>query len=179
MKKVLVFGASNSLKSINKTLASYAASLLNDCELSILDLNDYEMPIYSMEREEGNGIPDSAKEFFEKVDWSDGIIISFAEHNGSYSVAFKNILDWSSRYRQKVWSDRNMLLLSTSPGGRGGATVLCAAEQTFPHLGGKIVATFSLPSYYKNFVQADGIVNKEFKGSFDDAILKFDRAIHD
>lgn len=41
--------------------------------------------------------------------------------------------------------------MATSPGGRGGATVLKAAQAYFPFLGAKITDTFSLPSFYENF----------------------------
>jgi chromate reductase len=44
-----------------------------------------------------------------------------------------------------------MLLLSTSPGPRGGATVMATAEATFPRMGADLRATFSLPSFYDNF----------------------------
>ena len=50
MKTVLAFSGSNSSSSINKQLVSYAGSLLSDVHLTILDLNDFEMPIYSTDR---------------------------------------------------------------------------------------------------------------------------------
>ena len=62
-QKVIAFGASNSRNSINKKLATFAANQLSDAEITILDLNDFEMPIYSIDREEENGIPDLAKQF--------------------------------------------------------------------------------------------------------------------
>ncbi len=47
--KVLAFGASNSRESINSTLAAYAAGLVNDATVELLDIHDYEMPIYSID----------------------------------------------------------------------------------------------------------------------------------
>ena len=44
-----------------------------------------------------------------------------------------------------------MFLMSTSPGARGGKTVLDTAKTYFPYLGGNIVSDFSLPSFYDNF----------------------------
>jgi len=44
-----------------------------------------------------------------------------------------------------------MLLMATSPGGRGGASVLGAASTGFPFMGGNIIETFSLPSFHNNF----------------------------
>ena len=51
MKQIVAFGASSSKKSINKDLASYAASVIEDANVLILDLNDFEMPIYSIDYE--------------------------------------------------------------------------------------------------------------------------------
>ena len=56
-----------------------------------------------------------------------------------------------SRIDGKLWSDKPMLLMATSPGARGGATVLEIAKGRFPYMGGNIVADFSLPSFDDNF----------------------------
>ena len=88
MKNIVAFGASSSKTSINKELASYAASLVPKSHTNIIDLIDYEMPIYSIDRDNESGIPKLAYKFKEELKNSDGIIISFAEHNGVYSAAF-------------------------------------------------------------------------------------------
>ena len=177
MNNILIIGASNSATSINRTLASYVGSLMADCKTTVLDLNDYEMPIYSPQREEADGIPNAAPKFIEQIEATDGIIISLAEHNGSYSSAFKNIFDWSTRQKQKLWSGKPMLLLSTSPGGRGGSTVLEAAKQSFPHLGANIVASFSLPSYYDNFSGSDGIKDTDLNSELQAAVKTFSSSL--
>lgn len=98
---VIAFAASSSKKSINKQLVTYATSLLENAQVDILDLNDYELPLFSQDREEELGQPDLAKEFLAKITASDAIVISFAEHNGSYSAAYKNLFDWCSRINPK------------------------------------------------------------------------------
>ncbi|NAS32519.1 NADPH-dependent FMN reductase [Flavobacteriaceae bacterium R38] len=160
MKKVIAIGGSNSKKSINKTLATYAANQLKDSEIMVVDLNDFDLPIYGIDLENEKGIPEEAIRLDNLIDAADGLVISLAEHNGSYSVAFKNAFDWLSRINQKVWKNKPMLLMATSPGGRGGATVLQTAKTSFPHLGGNIVADFSMPSFHNNFSEGK-IVNEE------------------
>lgn len=155
--KTLVFGASTSSKSINRQLALYAASFVEGAEVTDLDLRSYKLPIYSSDEEEANGIPQDAKKFTETIQAHDALIVSLAEHNGSYAAAFKNLYDWASRHESKLWGGKPMLLLSTSPGGRGGATVMEAANATFPRMGAEIKATFSLPSFYDNFEAGKGI----------------------
>ena len=135
--KLLAFAASNSKKSINKQLVTYAASLVDGAEVEVLDLNDYELPLFSVDREAELGHPELAKAFLSRIAASDALMISFAEHNGSYSAAWKNLFDWSSRIGPKVFQDKPMVLLSTSPGARGGASVLAAATGSAPFFGGR------------------------------------------
>lgn len=170
MKKILAFGASSSPTSINKQLATYAAHLFANTTVETLDLNDYEMPIYSVEKEAKFGIPQLAHDFFAKLGSADCIVISFAEHNGAYSAAFKNIFDWTSRINNKTFQEKPTLLLSTSPGPRGGSTVLEIARNRFPFQGAVVKGAFSLPSFSTNFDPEKGIINEELKSQLLDII---------
>ena len=114
MSKILAFGASSSKKSINKRFAVYVAHCVPNADVNVLDLNDYEMPIYSIDRENEDGIPDLAYTFKEQFKNSDAVVISFAEHNATYTSAFKNIFDWISRIDKNIWHNKPMFLLATS-----------------------------------------------------------------
>ena len=98
------------------------------------------------------------------------IVISLAEYNGSYATAFKNLFDWASRVKMNFFEGKELLLLSTSPGPRGGLTVLQTAKERFPFHGATIAGTFSLPNFYDNFSEETGILNEEVKGKFNDVI---------
>ena len=115
--KILAFGASTSSKSINRRLAVFAARQVPGAEVTELDLRDFDLPIYSMDEETTNGVPEGASRFLALIESHDAVVVSLAEHNGSYTAAFKNLYDWASRQQGKVWNGRPMLLLSTSPGG--------------------------------------------------------------
>ncbi len=154
---VLTLGASNSRSSINAQLAEYASSLINGFEIKLIDLNDFEMPIFSVDRELIDGYPKEAQLFKTLVKGAAGILISFAEHNGSYTAAFKNIIDWVSRIEGKLWESKPMLLLSTSPGSRGGKTVIELASTTFPFMGGHVVGNMAVPLYHDNVDIKNGI----------------------
>ena len=162
-KKIIAFGASSSKSSINKQLASYTANQFQNVSVEILDLNDYEMPVFSVDKQDENGIHPLAQEFYAKIGSADLIVISFAEHNGNFSSAFKNILDWSSRINAKTFQEKPMLLLATSPGVRGGSSVLDIATKRFPFQGGIVKGSFSLPSFNDNFDAEKGITNEELK----------------
>ena len=53
---VVAFAASSSTQSINKKLVTYAASLLPAHNVEILDLNDFELPLFSVDREQDRPI---------------------------------------------------------------------------------------------------------------------------
>ena len=113
MKKIVAFGASSSKNSINKELAKYAASRVPESTYEMLDLLDFEMPIYSEDRECEQGVPELASKFKKLIKDSDGIVISFAEHNGVYTSAYKNILDCISVIEKVVWCNKPKFILDT------------------------------------------------------------------
>jgi len=160
--RILAFAASNSSVSINRLLLEYAAGLGEGCEVETLDIHDYEMPLYRHDREEENGIPQKAHDFLVRIGAADALIVSFAEHNGAYTAAFKNLFDWCSRVGRDVWQGKPMLLLATSPGGRGGKGVLEFAVGAAPRFGADLVGHLSVPSFGENFDTEKGkLINAE------------------
>jgi NAD(P)H-dependent FMN reductase len=174
MKKIIAFGASSSKTSINKQLATYTANQFQNATVEVLDLNDFEMPIYSVDKEKDNGIPQLAQDFYAKIGSADLIVISFAEHNGAYSTAFKNIFDWASRINGKTFQEKPVLLLSTSPGPRGGSSVLEIAKNRFPFQGAVVKGSFSLPSFNDNFDAEKGITNEDLKNQLLEIIISIE-----
>ncbi|MEM7029437.1 MAG: NAD(P)H-dependent oxidoreductase [Chloroflexota bacterium] len=176
--KILAFAASSSRSSINKQLVTYAASLVEagivaDAKVEILDLNDYEIPLYSVDREQEGGIPDQAQQFFKKIGEADALLISLAEHNGLYTAAFKSLFDWASRLDARVYQDKPTVLLSTSPGPGGAGNVLSVAKGSARFTGMDIKADLSIPSFYDNFDAENGRVsNSEIQGELEAALTK-------
>ena len=164
--KILTFAATNSTRSINRQLLSYASTLIEDADIEMLDINDYEMPLYSSDREAAHGIPDEAYRFYQKIGAADALLISFAEHNGSYAAAYKNLYDWTSRIDPKVYQNKPTVMLSTSPGAGGAANVLATATKSAPFFGADVKASMSVPSFFDNFdaesggLSDDGLVKK-------------------
>lgn len=163
MMKVLAFGASNSKNSINQQLAFYAAKQIKGADISLLDINDFEMPIFSEDREKELASPQQAQQFFKAIGEADVVVISFAEHNGSYTAAYKNLFDWTSRIDMKVFQNKPVIMLATSPGPGGASSVLGAAQGSAPYFAAEVKGALSLPSFYDNFDLEKGTVsNQEF-----------------
>ncbi len=176
MKNIVTIGGSTSKNSINKKLAEYAGDLLNNVNLIKVDLNNYEMPLFSIDIENEKGFSKASLALNDVLEKADGFIISLAEHNGAYAAAFKNSFDWLSRIDGKVWRNKPMLLLSTSPGGRGGQSVMELALSRFPHAGGNIEGSMTFPSFYDNFQNGE-IVNSELKTQLLEQLNKFEKAL--
>lgn len=149
--KIIAFGASTSSTSINKTLATFAANLVDGAEVQVLDLNSYNVPLFSEDKEKEIGQADGAKAFLNDIASADAIVVSFAEHNGSYSAAYKNLFDWSTRIERNVFQNKPAIYLATSPGPGGAQTVLAAATGSAPYFGAEVKASLSIPSFYDNF----------------------------
>lgn len=170
--KILAFAGSTSSNSINRELVKFVLKDFQEDEINLIDLNDFDMPVFSVDREK-KGFPKEAHHFLKVIEECDVIICSLAEHNRSYSAAFKNVFDWASRINVKVFQNKPMLLMSTSPGGYGGGNVMNTAKTFFPNFGADVKDTFSLPKFYENFDLESGIINPEMLKELKDKIENF------
>lgn len=168
--KILTMGASSSKRSINKIFAEFTCSRIDNAEQVEIVLSDFEVSIFSVDKQENDGIPQRIIELSETLQDCDGIILSLAEHNGSYTTAFKNILDWLSVSGRNVFKNKPMFLLSTSPGPRGAVSVINSAKDYFPHLGANIISSFSLPRFKENFSISNGILDEKLEIKFEEEL---------
>lgn len=174
--KILGFAASTSSTSINKQLVGYTASLFPDGEVTIIDLNDYKVPPFSVDAEK-EGFPEGAKLFLESIKECDAIICAMAEHNRNWTACFKNLFDWCSRIELKLFQEKPMFLMSTSPGGYGGQNSLNLAKNIFPSFGGQLKDSFALPKFYENFDAINGVINGELASELKEKIEGFRREL--
>ena len=103
MKKILCFAGSNSSKSINHKLVTFAASQIVGQKVGIIKLIDYDLPLFSEDIEREKRYSVALKILYNKIREADALVISVNEHNRTVSAFFKNTLDWLSRL------DRNFL----------------------------------------------------------------------
>jgi len=149
MKKILAFSGSNHSKSINQQLVNFAASLIKEARVEILNISHWNIPVYSIDMDPDQ-TPVEITQLIELIYNHDGFIISSPEHNGSTPAFFKNIIDWLSRRSKNVFGNKPMLLMSASPGKKGGVNNRKFLEHLLPHLGANITTTFSISSFYQN-----------------------------
>lgn len=174
--RILAYAASNSSRSINGRLVGYAKTLLEEglipgCTVDQVNIHHYETPIYSINRQEEGGIPDLARTFFTRIGEADGLIISFAEHNGYFTAAYKNLYDWMSRIDRKVYQGKPTVMFATSPGGGGAARVLGHAVKSAANYGADLRGSLSIPDFDDNFDHDTGrLANRELDWTFQDVL---------
>ncbi|EKO3568935.1 NADPH-dependent FMN reductase [Vibrio metschnikovii] len=160
--KVIAFGASTSSQSINQALATYAAKQIEGAQVTVLNINDYSVPMFSEDREKELGQAEGAQAFLRDLAQADAFVISFAEHNGHYPAAYKNLFDWTTRIDRELFKGKPAVYLATSPGPSGAQSVLAAAVASAPFFGGNVKGSLSVPSFYDNFDLAAGeVTNSE------------------
>lgn len=140
--KILAFAASARRDSFNKKLIRIAAegARRTGADVTLIDLRDYEMPLYDGDLEADSGIPQKAMELRRLLLGHQGLLLASPEYNGSFSPLFKNAIDWTSRsvngedglapYRNKV-----AVLMSASPGGFGGLRGLIHVRAVLGNVG--------------------------------------------
>lgn len=132
--KLVALAGSARRGSLNRAVlatASIAASSAG-ANLTVVDLNDYELPLYNQDLEDANGLPDAAKRLKALFRSSDGFILASPEHNSTYSALLKNTIDWCSRAENDdepplvAFAGKSAVLLAASPGPLGGLRGLYA-----------------------------------------------------
>ncbi|MEX0335107.1 NADPH-dependent FMN reductase, partial [Vibrio tubiashii] len=69
--------------------------------------------------------------------------------------------DWTSRIDMKVFQNKSVIMLATSPGPGGASSVLGAAQGSAPYFAADVKGALSLASFYDNFDLEKGAVTDE------------------
>ena len=168
--KTIAFAGSNSSTSINHQLVSHAVKLVEHSE--VIKLNDYIAPMYSQDLENSEGIPQSIKNLDTKLSEANKLVISVCEHNGNISAFFKNILEWLSRNNRDFLKNKQVVILSASPGEGGAQTALTITERTLPYFGAEVVSKLSVKGFYNIFKDGE-IIDQELNNQLVKAMNSF------
>lgn len=129
--KILAFAGSLRKNSYNKRVLKTAieGAKRAGADVTVLDLNDFPMPIYNEDDHKENGFDVNALRFQEILNAHDGLLIASPEYNGSLPAALKNALDWASRPSDKfkmgeVFRGKAAAIITASPGSFGGIRCL-------------------------------------------------------
>jgi chromate reductase len=146
MAKILVFAGSARRESLNKKLARVAAGAVRAAggEATLIDLDDYPIPVYHGDLESEQGMPENARKLRDLFIAHDGFMIASPENNQSISSLLKNVIDWLSRDLGEGKGDDNGLapyrdkiagIMNATPGPYGGVRHLFHLRQVLSGLG--------------------------------------------
>ena len=156
---VLAISGSTREGSYNKLLLKEATGILRQwgANVTFFDFKASPLPFYDGDLESQQGLPPNVEELRRLMIQSDVILIATPEYNSSIPGLLKNALDWTSRKKQgetirEAYVGKKFLLLSASPGKRGGARAVLHLKTVIEDIGGNVLPlTFSLPAASQAF----------------------------
>jgi NAD(P)H-dependent FMN reductase len=155
---VLIFAASLRADSLNRRLAALAARVAQQsgANVDLASMREFDVPSYDGDIEKADGLPKGADELRRRLMACDAFIVSSPEYNGSMPGLFKNLIDWTSRFRPQPFDGKQGLLMSASPSMMGGNRGLWALRMPLEHLGARVYPDmFSLAQAHKALVDGD------------------------
>ncbi len=139
--KILAISTSNSSNSINY-------NVLNNLEdIDLISLINYDVPMYSIDSEVKFGFNENIKKFVTKISEYDVIILGVPEHNGNVPAYFKNIFDWCTRYDYDFLKNKKIILITATPGKRGGSSVRKILADSLPFFKATVIGSYPVANY--------------------------------
>jgi chromate reductase len=139
--RILAFSGSARKESFNKKFLAVAVAAAREAgaEVTHLDLNDFPIPLYHGDLEDGSGIPENAKKLITLITQHDGLLIASPEYNSMITPLLKNTIDWCTRDDENPFIGKVAAIISASPGAFGAVRSLKLAQQLLLHLGCYVV----------------------------------------
>src|SRR5476651_173129 len=139
--RILAFAGSARRESLNRKFLAVAVQAARDAggEVTLLDLNDYVLPLYHGDLEEAEGMPANATKLVALIAQHDALLIASPEYNSMFTPLLKNTLDWCTRADDDPFPGKVAAVISASPGAFGGVRSLVLAQQLLLKLGCHVV----------------------------------------
>jgi chromate reductase len=152
--RILAFSGSARRESLNKKLLAVAVDAVRGAggEVTLIDLNDYVLPLYHGDLEDEHGLPATATQLIELITSHAGLLIASPEYNSMVTPLLKNTIDWCTRADDNPFTGKVAAVISASPGAYGGVRSLKLAQQLLLHLGCHVIPeSVSLPRAHQAF----------------------------
>lgn len=141
--KILAFAGSTRNGSFNRQLLELATQKATaaGASVTLLDLKEFQLPIFDQDLEAAEGLPANAKRLKEIFVDHDGLMIACPEYNSSITPLLKNVIDWVSRPASpddpslSAYKGKTALLMAASPGGFGGLRGLRHVREILGNIG--------------------------------------------
>jgi chromate reductase, NAD(P)H dehydrogenase (quinone) len=125
---------------------------MNGTHVDLVDFSEFSGPLYNADIQTSVGFPAEITHFTNRLQESDGLVISSPEYNFSIPGTLKNLIDWVSRISPMPWKGYPVLLMSASPSLVGGNRGLWSTRIPLEGCGSFVFPDmFSLGSAYSAF----------------------------
>ena len=123
----------------------------------ILDLNEYNFPIFNERLKYQKDPAPATLEFAEKIKASDGVIIVTPEYNGGYPASIKNVVDML----YDEWHRKPIAISTASDGVFGGTQVITSLQFSLWKIRAwTVLAMFPVPKAQEAFDEAGNPTDK-------------------
>ena len=149
--------------SMNRKLVAAMAHIFTDkgADAQIIDLDDYDMPIYNGDYEDANGVPQATQKLIKTLTACDGVFIATPEYNGCMPALLKNTIDWTSRVGLEQFTRPVYGIGSATPGPLSGIMALRQLHFILNRLGAHVVPTQLGVGQYGQAFDTDGRFKNE------------------
>jgi len=139
--RILAFSGSARRESLNRKFLATAVQATRDAggAVTLLDLNDYVLPLYHGDLEDSGGLPPNATKLIALITQHDALLLASPEYNSMITPLLKNTLDWCTRGDDNPFTGKVAAVVSASPGAYGGVRSLQLAQQLLLKLGCHLV----------------------------------------
>jgi len=161
--RILAFSGSARRDSLNRKFLAVAVAATQAAggEVTVIDPNDCELPLYHGDREDSAGLPANAVKLIEAIARHDGLLIASPEYNGMITPLLKNTLDWCTRGDDNPFEGKVAAVISASPGAFGGVRSLKMAQALLQHLGAIVVPGQTVLAQADKAFDANGALKDE------------------
>lgn len=174
--RILAFAGSARRDSLNRKLLAVTVKAVETAggEVTLLDLNDYELPLYHGDLEEEKGMPENAERLLALLRDHGGLLVASPEYNSQLTPLLKNTIDWLSRSDDDPFEGKVAAVVSASPGALGGARSMQHARHLLLHLGCHVVpAQCILPKAHEAFNEDGSLVGVRSQKSVETLARQF------
>ncbi len=139
--RILAFSGSARKESFNRKFLAIAVTAAREAggEVTLLDLNEYVLPLYHGDLEDSAGLPANAAKLIALIAQHDALLIASPEYNSMITPLLKNTLDWCTRGDDVPFTGKAAAVISASPGQFGAVRSLVMTQQLLLKLGCHVV----------------------------------------
>jgi chromate reductase len=147
---------------INEVLRRHMSKKLREAgvEVTDLDLNDFEMPIFNLDIEDAGRTPEAAVRLAEMFRSYDIVFIASPEYNGGVTPLIANVVSWVSRQKPNPFKHAIFGIGGVSDGKYATIFALSHLRDSLSKLGALVVPTLLGIGPWPDVFDADGNPNE-------------------